>query len=86
MLEAAPRRPVCLQLSSWAGGVPGQVGGNSGLLGTRWASNIGEVAGDPQETGFSKTAAKQTKEEGIQTTLIDTPLQLRPPVNISLRA
>lgn len=84
MLEAAPRRP--LQLSSWAGGVPGQLGGNSGLLGTRWASNTGEVAGDPEDRGFSKRAAKQTKAEGIQTTLIDTALQLRPPVNISLRA
>lgn len=56
ILEAAPRGPVCLQLSSWAGGVPGQLGGNSGLFGTRWVSITGEVAGDPEDAGFSKRA------------------------------
>lgn len=56
ILVAAPRGLVRLLLSSWAGGVPGQLGGNSGLLGTRWVSITGEVAGDPEDEGFSKRA------------------------------
>lgn len=63
ILEAAPRGPVCLQLSSWAGGVPGQLGGNSGLLGTRWVSITGEVAGDPQDAGFSKRAGEERQHQ-----------------------
>lgn len=37
----------------------GQLGGNSGLLGTRWVSITGEVAGDPQDAGFSKRAGEE---------------------------
>lgn len=59
MFELAQREPVCLQLSSWAGGVPGQLGGNRGLLGTRCVSITGEVAGDAENTGFSKRARKK---------------------------
>lgn len=58
LLQAAPRGPACLQPSSWAGGVPGQLGGNSGLLGTWCVSIIGEAAGDPEDAGFSKRAGK----------------------------
>lgn len=34
--------------------MPGQLGG---LLGTKWVSTTGEVAGDPELAGFSRSAA-----------------------------
>lgn len=37
--------------------MPGQLGGKSGLLGTKWVSATGEVAGDPKAGGFSRSAA-----------------------------
>lgn len=61
----APRGPVCLQLSSWAGGVLGQLGGNRGLLGTRWVSITGEVAGDPEDAGFSKRAGGERQHRQL---------------------
>lgn len=65
IVAAAPRRPACLQLSSWAaGGVPGQLGGNRGLLGTRWVSITGEVAGEQQDAGFSRRAAEERGRGG----------------------
>lgn len=62
ILEAARRGAVCLQLSSCAGGVSGQLGGNSGLLGTRWVSVLGEVTGDPEEAGVSNRAKNKDKK------------------------
>lgn len=60
MVAAAVRRPACLQLSSCVvGGVPGQLGGNRGLLGTWWVSITGEVAGETQHVGFSRSAAEE---------------------------
>lgn len=65
MFELALWEPVCLQLSSWAGGVPGQLGGNRGLLGTRCVSITGEVAGDAEDVGFSKRARKERQRHYI---------------------
>lgn len=52
-VELAMRDPVNLQPSSWAGGVPGQLGGWSGLEGTRWASTAGDM-------GLSRRADRNT--------------------------
>lgn len=52
--------PVCLPqpVSSWTGGVPGQLGGYKELQGTWWVSVEGEVGG-PGDEGFSKIAIEQ---------------------------
>lgn len=53
-LVAAMRDPVSLHPSSWAGGVPGQLGGWRGLEGTRWASSTGDM-------GLSRRANRKSK-------------------------
>lgn len=41
--------------------MPGQLGGKSGLPGTKWVSATGEVAGDPELEGFSRSAVERRK-------------------------
>lgn len=66
-LSKPPKGHSGLHPSSCTGGVPGQLGGKSGLLGTKCASATGEVAGDPEAEAFSRSAAdkrqrRETKE------------------------
>lgn len=42
--------------------MPGQLGGKSGLLGTKWVSTAGELVGDPQLADFSRSAADQRRK------------------------